>query len=561
MLSLDWESGSSPVIASSTASSPLRAILDFSLAHPSRKRQPNQTARDHQFQHTKTKEKTPASDPFSLALESLAPPLPRTPYIQPQTPLYHGDGPDILFRQDPNEDAFEILRTIGRSRPPEVFNYTPLVHDDEIRLIRLLPGERSTPVRCDLIHARLSEDPKYSALSYVWGGSSHIISVPLCESGASVYVTENGYAALKRLRRLDRDRLVWIDAVCIHQSNPWERNHQVRQMKAIYSAAESVVVHLDEQGEGARELWGAMDANDPGTLDSRLIANLFTLPYFSRIWMIQEVCFARNLEILFGDCTFDENLFRHLGAGSRYQSSRWERPLALTIRYMLPTQRTLWRLLWLAKDHHATDRRDKIIALLGVATDVPDEVKTLLADYNASEAFIWQLTLMWIFLTWEARFTIPPTIKEKGIGAQDRQLLDWRRALYQCRTRGRGEKSLCVIEMYDAEIEPKDSIPVRLARLDCRRSRARTIVQVGCWSSVRLLQAAWTSIHNVLWPRHDSNAQIPATGGHPPEDLELRLAMTDQGELCLFYDEVRVGDWVTLLDSITISVPWPEHIR
>ena len=63
-------------------------------------------------------------------------------------------------------------------------------------------------------------------------------------------------AALRNLRykpihgATSNDRILWIDAICINQSDIQERNAQVRQMLDIYKSATRMVVWL---GEGDRD--------------------------------------------------------------------------------------------------------------------------------------------------------------------------------------------------------------------------------------------------------------------------------------------------------------------
>jgi hypothetical protein len=59
-------------------------------------------------------------------------------------------------------------------------------------------------------------------------------------------VTKNAYLALRDLRCQREDRVLWIDALCIDQSNDEERGQQVQQMGSIYSKAERVFIWLGE---------------------------------------------------------------------------------------------------------------------------------------------------------------------------------------------------------------------------------------------------------------------------------------------------------------------------
>jgi hypothetical protein len=52
---------------------------------------------------------------------------------------------------------------------PSATWYDPLQEKDEIRILRLEPGDKASRVVCDLIHVKLSENPVYEALSYQWG--------------------------------------------------------------------------------------------------------------------------------------------------------------------------------------------------------------------------------------------------------------------------------------------------------------------------------------------------------------------------------------------------------
>jgi hypothetical protein len=61
------------------------------------------------------------------------------------------------------------MSTISKvpSRPGELF--IPLADTDEVRLLCLVPRSLSEAVRCTLKHVKLSDKPRYEALSYEWG--------------------------------------------------------------------------------------------------------------------------------------------------------------------------------------------------------------------------------------------------------------------------------------------------------------------------------------------------------------------------------------------------------
>jgi hypothetical protein len=128
--------------------------------------------------------------------------------------------------------------------------YEPLtVEPSDIRLLILLRGAQQDPIQCRLEHVSLINDPDYEALSYTWGDAS--VTQPIQVNGGLRQVTRNLVSALHHLRHEDRDRHLWVDAVCINQSNTTERGQQVSIMGQIYSMAKNVVVWLgSEQSVG-----------------------------------------------------------------------------------------------------------------------------------------------------------------------------------------------------------------------------------------------------------------------------------------------------------------------
>jgi hypothetical protein len=139
----------------------------------------------------------------------------------------------------------------------ELFKYKPIdLNRSTIRLVRLLRGEFSD-INCELLQIWLDERDKvvpYNALSYTWGeekGESIILD------GKLLSVTKNLFSALQNLRSAASDTLLWIDAICIDQTNPEERGHQVGQMGEIFHQAARVLFWL---GEATPETNSLMDA-------------------------------------------------------------------------------------------------------------------------------------------------------------------------------------------------------------------------------------------------------------------------------------------------------------
>ncbi|KAH8674424.1 heterokaryon incompatibility protein-domain-containing protein, partial [Tricladium varicosporioides] len=113
----------------------------------------------------------------------------------------------------------------------------------EIRLLELLPALASgKPIQCKIHHSFLEDSPTYSAISYCWGHTNKM--VPIHIGNCEIRVTINLKDALQHLRHTDTSRFLWADAICINQTDLYERNQQVRIMRDIYINSTITVVWL-----------------------------------------------------------------------------------------------------------------------------------------------------------------------------------------------------------------------------------------------------------------------------------------------------------------------------
>ncbi|EAT79754.2 hypothetical protein SNOG_12954 [Parastagonospora nodorum SN15] len=117
----------------------------------------------------------------------------------------------------------------------------------EIRVLDLLPGNTGDQIECKVRIISLDGKEQYEALSYVWGERS--TPKEIVASGQNVSVTENLYAALERLRNPQQIRTIWIDQLCINQSDNLERSNQVAMMRDIYRRCSVCVIWLGELGD------------------------------------------------------------------------------------------------------------------------------------------------------------------------------------------------------------------------------------------------------------------------------------------------------------------------
>ncbi|KAK8052548.1 hypothetical protein PG993_003933 [Apiospora rasikravindrae] len=159
---------------------------------------------------------------------------------------------------------------------------------------------------------------RFEALSYAWGSLDRTADVivsfdkidelsapspaPTTTSERRILrVSENLHEALLYLRLPGEERFMWIDALCIDQSNPEERGHQVAHMAHIYSRASKVVAWLGpDRDDAAKALQGLAHVGKPTWRRSTVslpfddifwaaVTKLVDRTWFSRLWVVQEI--------------------------------------------------------------------------------------------------------------------------------------------------------------------------------------------------------------------------------------------------------------------------------
>jgi hypothetical protein len=292
--------------------------------------------------------------------------------------------------------------------------YVPLAcSGSEIRLISLKQATTSAePIKCEILHTKVG-DVDYLALSYTWGSLPARQNIFLGDKIISC--TPNLYSALQNLRRRSVDVILWVDAICIDQSNLEERNQQVGIMRYIYKNASRVVVWLGPASEDrikALELVSELDkhfhdgayiekkiANLESLKDFYALCRLFDLDYWKRVWVVQEVFSAKDIVVYCGSYTIpwqnlvrvqkmlSENydgqltvLFRDHPAMRGYIT--WHGPHALRLVYGdLPADSPdLFEIVLKHASKQASDPRDKIYAFVGISK----QNGTYLIDYSSS---------------------------------------------------------------------------------------------------------------------------------------------------------------------------------
>lgn len=214
------------------------------------------------------------------------------------------------------------------------YRYKPLPKVPGLKSVRLAtvqPGVGDDDVVVDL-HVesfRTHSPPRYEALSYVWGSTEAPQLVYIGNSDrATLQVTRNLKTALQHLRHPDQERVMWIDALCINQSNDVEKSAEVAMMGELFACATHVVVWLGPEANGSGMAmerlayigsqidvdWVGIQQITPAAnlehVDHRIadpdsdlpldmeqsaaVVSLFHRDWFDRLWVRQEILVAED---------------------------------------------------------------------------------------------------------------------------------------------------------------------------------------------------------------------------------------------------------------------------
>lgn len=276
----------------------------------------------------------------------------------------------------------------------------------ETRFLKLvgLINEPDQLLRFDIVTASLSSPPDYNALSYCWGDTSQKVEIEI--SGKSVEVSTNLEKALHHCS-LGIGDLIWVDAICIYQTDLFEKSYQVNLMGQIYSKAKMVIAWLGAEERGSHlaaallenlsnarrrlEMWrdgirATKDKrsyleviwNDPHAARSlRGLGEIFRRPYWERVWIIQEISKAQKVDVRCGKLRMDLEVMLYAGSLHTDMSERTRALLAAVSEFRAQEQSeagrmsrmSLMQALLTSRHSCATDQRDKVYALLGLARD------------------------------------------------------------------------------------------------------------------------------------------------------------------------------------------------
>ncbi|OBR04091.1 Ankyrin and HET domain-containing protein [Colletotrichum higginsianum IMI 349063] len=275
---------------------------------------------------------------------------------------------------------------------------------DEIRVIKLQPAPSLvSPLVAKLAVVRIGDESvQYDALSYRWGDAGDPVSIRV--NGRYMAITKSLHTALRYLRHDLEERVIWADSICINQKDTEERVAQVMDMGTIYREAACVRIWLGEEAQHSAAALSLLNNCDELQHDSEIVQRItgdavgvdgltevLNRPYWSRMWMFQEITLARRAIVHCGIFTADwwtlKRLDTIIGNSSKLAGAQRGgtvhglRKAFLNIaHFIIPLTElgSIDNVLFPTSRLEATDDRDKLSALMGVC-NIGDY---LMADYS-----------------------------------------------------------------------------------------------------------------------------------------------------------------------------------
>lgn len=302
--------------------------------------------------------------------------------------------------------------------------YTPL--EENRGQIRVLQVSRAVQGRdggfgtfqADLVCVSLDDDPSYLAISYVWGDPKIVGHFESHHKGQERRIPYNNgvFDIIDTILERGTTLYLWIDALCINQEDLRERASQVAMMGVIFSRARQVVAFIGQADDisitamefilltanciwargslsySATGLAGLLSEIAPVDRDWESIKGLTSRTWFHRLWIVQEIALGNDPAVVCGKHTFPwcaltlfidfAYMFQQFPAVQRALSFT-RRAFVTTLNSLnnaraisfarkgqndWPEQPFLYSLWSLNGGLNSTDPRDRIYALLGLAT-------------------------------------------------------------------------------------------------------------------------------------------------------------------------------------------------
>ncbi len=303
----------------------------------------------------------------------------------------------------------------------EPYQYQPIRKANTVRMLTLSAGLPGDPLSGFLTEFNMDDaaHEAYEPLSYVWGSPDFDLTF-ICD-GKRLAITTSLDHGLRRIRMPNRDRCVWVDQICINQQDTVERGSQVQFMNAIYKHANSVLVWLgpdtghkaDAAFSFVRSLSDTLnDADRYAQFKADHTSEMLTqrreedwtsvkvltqLPWFERVWIIQEIGTRAPATLFWGDASMDwytlysvcdrltefHHLRRHFDIETSKVKFVFQRFVPPDVATRHANRLSFIYELHRARHVNATDPRDRVFAFLGHYSVTGKELRGLRANYDA----------------------------------------------------------------------------------------------------------------------------------------------------------------------------------
>lgn len=287
---------------------------------------------------------------------------------------------------------------------PSRFNYESLPAGS-IRLLALDPELRDGRPQLSIKSCARDEAPEYVSMSYCWGQDPESELIYL--DGQPFGARPNLFQLLLHLRHHCREypewKYFWIDAICIDQTNIEEKNEQVRRMEDTYRKATTIAAWLGMPGESKNKERTGRD-HTPKLASPALVGEIIDRPYWSRMWIVQELILAKDIILLYGHYRFPWKGIVGLRAWGTFGKAKWRNSAAMDLigmtvgaQYTQKYGRALGELMRYLEHSEATDPRDRVFALLGLMEGEERQMlDTIFPDYTMSHEKVMLITMAYL---------------------------------------------------------------------------------------------------------------------------------------------------------------------
>lgn len=294
------------------------------------------------------------------------------------------------------------------------------ISKQEVRLLTPRRSTKANELRFAIRPYSPDKRPDYVAISYTWGKDTAQKVVYLNDT--RYLIRPNLWWCLYYVSMNAEWRHVWVDFICIDQSNIEERNEQVQTMDGIFSNASLVIAWLGVEDEVPD--WKAYKPMDHLQWNSEdmegKVKELAHRPFWSRRWVIQELLLAVRVQILCAGHCISWSMFKESLIPDETGDSNETNSFAAALPFLLNRDEhavhypshSLHDLLLEYRHTVCLDPRDRVFALLGLlSVEERQQLSQFFPDYALDHHGVGERTMehLGFFLDRKGRKYLPLT--------------------------------------------------------------------------------------------------------------------------------------------------------